>query len=158
MMQTWFEAKLKYMKVTESGSEKMTTEPFLLDAVSFTDAESRMIKQAQQMVKGGEFTVKDIKQSKIAEVFPYEDGEWWFKAKVNLVTVDEEAGREKKISVYYAVEADDAKEALQRLDECLDYMVIPYEVVTLNRTTIADIFPYDLEEHAKEWEDKKEGE
>lgn len=150
MMQTWFEAKLKYMKVTESGSERMTTEPFLLDAVSFTDAESRMIAQAQQMVKGGEFTVKDIKQSRISEVFPYEDGEWWFQAKVNLVTVDEEAGREKKIVVYYLIMADSVKQAVDRLAKDLDYLVIPYDLESVARTKIQDVFPYSLDEQAAE--------
>ena len=93
MMQTWFESKVKYMKTSESGSETMVTENFLLDAVSYTDAETRIIRQMQQIVRGGEFSVVDIKKSRIAEVFPYDDGEWWFKATINLVTVDEEAGK-----------------------------------------------------------------
>ncbi len=146
MMQTWFEAKLKYMKVTESGSEKMVTESFLLDAVSFTDAESRMTKEANQMIKGGEFAVKDIKQSQITEVYPYNNGEWWFKIKVALITIDEEAGREKRINNYYLVMADDASEALNRLHESLSYLLIPYTVMVLSRTSIIDVFPYDLDE------------
>jgi len=146
MMQTWFESKAKYMKVTESGKEQMVTENFLLDAVSFTDAETRMIRQMQQMVKGGEFTVVDIKKSKIAEVFPYDDGEWWFKVTINLVTVDEEAGREKKLRTYYLIMADDIKQALQRLDESLSYLVIPYVVTSVAVSTIVDVFPYNVSE------------
>jgi len=146
MMQTWFESKAKYMKTTESGKEQMVTENFLLDAVSFTDAETRMIRQMQQMVKGGEFTVVDIKKSKIAEVFPYDDGEWWFKVTINLVTVDEEAGREKKLRTYYLIMADDIKQALQRLDESLSYLVIPYVVTSVAVSTIVDVFPYNVSE------------
>lgn len=142
-MQTWFEAKLKYTKVFESGSEKMVTESFLLDAVSFTDAEARMIIAGNEMVRGGEFAVKDIKQSNVAEVFSYDVGEWWFKIKVSLVTVDEELGREKRINVYYLIMADDAKEALLRLDEALRYLLVPYVVMDLRRTVICDVFPYD---------------
>lgn len=149
-MQTWFEGKLKYMKVAGTGNERMATEQFLLDAVSFTDAETRMITQAQQMVRGGEFTVKDIKQSQIAEVFPYENGEWWWKVKVQLVSIDENAGREKKVTDYYLIMADDVNQAVARIDESLEYLVIPYTVVTLNRTNIADVFPYDPEEAAAE--------
>lgn len=148
MMQTWFETKLKYRKTAESGREQMVTETFVLDAVSYTDAESRMIKQAQQMVRGSEFSVKDIKPSNVAEIFPYDDGEWWFKIKVRLVTVDEQAGKEKKVNIHYLIMADDAKEALSRLDESLSYMVIPYVAMDLRRTTICDVFPYDLEEGA----------
>ena len=145
-MQTWFESKAKYVKISESGKEQMVTENFLLDAVSFTDAETRMIRQMQQMVKGGEFSVIDLKKSKIAEVFRYETGEWWFKATINLVTVDEEAGREKKLRAYYLIMADDIRQALERLDESLSYLVIPYVVSAVAVSTIVDVFPYNAEE------------
>lgn len=145
-MQTWFECKVKYNKVLDSGQEQLTTENFLLDAVSFTDAETRMIRQMQQMAKGSEFAVADIKKSRISEVFQYEFGEWWFKATINLVTIDEEAGKEKKLRTYYLIMADDIKEALQRLDESLSYLVIPYVVSSLAISIIVDVFPYNPNE------------
>ncbi len=141
-MQTWFECKVKYTKVTESGKEQTVTENFLLDAVSFTDAETRMTRQMEQMA-GGEFSVTDIKKSRIAEVFPFDSGAWWFKATVNLVTVDEEAGKEKKLRTYYLVMADDIKEALERLHDRLSFLVIPYVISSLAVSTIVDVFPYD---------------
>lgn len=146
-MQTWFECKAKYVKVTESGREQTITENFLLDAVSFTDAETRIIRQLEQIAKG-EFSVTDIKKSRIGEVFSYETGEWWFKATINLVTVDEEAGKEKKMRTYYLVMADDIKQALERLDESLSYLVIPYVVSAMAVSTIVDVFPYDPSESA----------
>ena len=145
-MQTWFESKVKYNKVSESRHEQLVTENFLLDAVSFTDAETRMIRQIQQMVKTGEFTVTDIKKSRIAEVFHYSTGEWWFKATINLVTIDEEAGKEKKLRTYYLIMADNIKEALERLDESLSYLVIPYFVSAISVSTIIDVFPYEPSE------------
>jgi len=144
-MNTWFECKVKYQKISESGKESMVTENFLLDAVSFTDAETRMIRQLQQMVKG-EFSVVDIKKSKIGEVFPYDSGEWWFKATINLVTVDEEAGKEKKLRTWYLVMADDIKQAIERLDNSLSYLVIPYVISSLAVSTIVDVFPYEPSE------------
>jgi Domain of unknown function (DUF4494) len=142
-MQTWFESKVKYVKVSQSGNEQMVTENFLLDAVSYTDAETRIIKQMQQSVKGGEFAIVDIKKSKIAEVFPFENGEWWYKATINLVTIDEEAGKEKKMRAFYLVMADDIQEALNRLDESLSFLVIPYVVSAITVSTIVDVFPYN---------------
>jgi len=141
-MQTWFESKVKYVKVSGSGNEQLVTENFLLDAVSYTDAETRIIRQMQQTVKGGEFQIVDIKKSRIAEVFQFEVGEWWYKATINLVTVDEEAGKEKKLRAYYLVMADDIKEALDRLDESLSFLVIPYVVSAIAVSTIVDVFPY----------------
>jgi len=145
-MQTWFESKVRYVKVSESGNEQTVSENFLLDAVSYTDAETRIIRQMQQMVKGGEFSIVDIKKSKIAEVFPYENGEWWFKATINLVTIDEDAGKEKKMRTYYLIMADDIKEALDRLEESLSFLVIPYVVSSMAVSTIVDVFPYDASE------------
>lgn len=142
-MQTWFESKVKYNKVSQSGNEQIVTENFLLDAVSYTDAESRTIRQMQELVRGGEFQIVDIKKSRIAEVFPYEAGEWWFKATINLVTVDEEAGKEKKMRTYYLIMADDIKEALARLEESLSFLVIPYVTSALAVSTIVDVFPYE---------------
>lgn len=145
-MQTWFESKVKYNKVSQSGNEQIVTENFLLDAVSYTDAETRTIKQMQELVRGGEFQIVDIKKSRIAEVFPFDEGEWWFKATINLVTVDEEAGKEKKMRTYYLIMADDIKEALARLEESLSYLVIPYVVSALAVSTIVDVFPYQPSE------------
>ncbi len=148
MMQTWFESKVKYSKVSQTGKEQMVTENFLLDAVSYTDAETRIIRNMQEMVRGGEFTIVDIKKSKIAEVFPFDDGELWFRATINLVTVDEDAGREKKLRTAYLIMADDINEALKRLDESLSYLVIPYVISAIAVSTIVDVFPYDPSESA----------
>ena len=137
----WFECKVKYQKFSESGKEYMVTENYLLDAVSFTDAETRIFRQMEQMVRG-EFSVIDIKKSRIGEVYPYGSGEWWFKATINLVTIDDEAGKEKKLRTIYLIMADDIREALDRLEESLSFLVIPYVVSSLAVSTIVDVFPY----------------
>lgn len=141
-MQIWFESKVQYIKVDESGKERKVTENYMLAAVSFTDAEARMIRVMQEMVKG-DFSVVDIKKSRVAEVFNYASGEWWFKAVINIVTIDEEAGREKKFRTNYLVPADDIGQALKRLDESLGYLVVPYVVTSLAVSTIVDVIPYN---------------
>lgn len=149
MMQTWFEAKLRYLAVAESGLEKLVTESYLLDAVSFTEAESRMIEQARQMVRG-EFAVKDIKQSNVDSVFLDSDGEFLYKAKINMVTIDEEAGREKRISIYYLVAGDNIEDAIKWLNKSMEYLVIPFEIVSVVKSAICDVFPYDISKHSSE--------
>ena len=141
MFQTWFECKVKYQKIDENGRERPVNENFLLDAVSFTDAETRIIAMMQTMVRG-EFAVTDIRKSKIAEVFPFEAGERWYRATINLVAIDEEAGREKKLRSVYLIQADDIREALDRLDESLSFLIVPYVVSSLAVSIIADVFPY----------------
>jgi len=141
MMQTWFECKVKYQKIDRDGRERQVTDSFMLDAVSYTDAEARIIAQMQTMVRG-EFTITDIRKSKIAEVFPFEAGEWWYKATINLTTIDEEAGKEKKLRTIYLIQADDIKEALARLEESLSFLIVPYVVSAIQVSLIADVFPY----------------
>ena len=144
-MQIWFESKVQYIKVDEGGRERKVTENYLLDAVSFTDAEARIIKAMQEMIKG-DFSVTNIKKSNVGEVFIYPEGEWWFKAAINMITIDEEAGREKKIRAYYLVQADDIEQAIKRLDESLGYLVVPYIVTSMAVSTIVDIIPYNPSE------------
>lgn len=140
-MQTWFECKVKYVKIDDDGRERKVSEVYLVDAVTFTDAETRIIKQLQTMVRG-EFVVDNIKKSNIVEIFPHEDGEWWYKAKIGIVTIDENAGKEKKINNYFLVAADDIKQALQRLEEGLSYILVPYQTTSLAVCNIVDVFPY----------------
>ena len=140
-MQTWFECKVKYVKIDDDGRERKVNEVYLVDAVTFTDAETRIIQQMQTMVRG-EFMVDNIKKSNIVEIFPHENGEWWFKAKIGIVTIDENAGKEKKINNYFLVAADDIKQALQRLEEGLSYVLVPYQTTSLAVSTIVDVFPY----------------
>jgi hypothetical protein len=99
-----------------------------------------------QSVVRGDFSVTDIRKSRIGEVFPFGAGEWWFKATINIVTIDEEAGREKKIKANYLVAADDISQALKRLDESLSYLVVPYIVTSIAVSTIVDVFPYNPSE------------
>lgn len=140
-MQTWFEVKVKYVKVDQDGREKKVSESYLVDAVSFTDAEARIIEQMQQIIRG-EFHIDNIKKSNIVEIFPAESGEFWYKARIAIVTIDEKAGKEKKVNNYFLVAADDFKEALQRLEEGLSYILVPYNTTSMALSPIVDVFPY----------------
>ncbi|MBN1768889.1 MAG: DUF4494 domain-containing protein [Prolixibacteraceae bacterium] len=152
-MQTWYECKVKYLKIDQSGHERKVNDNYLLDAVSFTDAETRIYKEMQQLTNG-EFQVVNIKKSNISEVIPSESGEWWYKAKINLITIDEEAGKEKKVTNYILVMADDINHALKRVEEGLSYMLVPYVVTSIQLSAIAEVFPYDEELQPKEIERK----
>ena len=162
-MQTWFEVKVKYVKVDQDGRERKVSESYLIDAVSFTDAEARTIEQMQQIIRG-EFHIDNIKKSNIIEIYPAESGEFWYKAKIAIVTIDEKAGKEKKVNNYFLVAADDFKEALQRLEEGLSYILVPYHTTAMNLSTIVDVFPYFKEEtqevlppHLKRIEPEQQG-
>ena len=144
-MQNWFEVKVKYEKVDQDGRERKVYETILIDAVSFTDAEACTIEEMKQVIRG-EFKIVNVKTSNIIEIFPSETGEFWFKAKISLVTIDEKAGKEQKVNNYFLVAADDINEALKRLEEGLSYMVVPYTVMAVNLSNIVDVYPYNPSE------------
>lgn len=143
-MQTWYECKVKYLKIDQGGYERKVNDNYLLDAISFTDAEARIFHQMNQLTNG-EFQVMNIKKSNLTEVIPSENGEWWYKAKISLITIDEEGGKEKKVNNYILVMADDINHALKRLEEGLSYMLVPYVATSIQLSTIVDVFPYDSE-------------
>jgi hypothetical protein len=140
-MKNWFEVKASFTKIDDDGRERKISESYLFDAVSFSDAEVRITEQLRQIIKG-EFVVDKISKSRICEVFPYESGEYWWKAKINIVTFDEKAGREKRTSNYFLVAADDLWEASIRLQEGLSYILIPYQVVGNSVSPIIEVYPY----------------
>jgi hypothetical protein len=140
-MQTWYECKVKYLKIDQGGFERNVNDNYLIDAISFTDAESRIF-QIMREITSGDFQVLNIKRSNITEVISKLDGEWWYKAKISLITIDEEAGKEKKINNYILVMANDIKDALKQLEDGLSYMLVPYVTTVIQLSTIAEVFPY----------------
>ena len=96
-MHNWFECKVSYEKIMEDGKQKKVTEPYLVDALSFTEAEARIIEELTPFISG-EFVIKDIKRAKLSEIFFNENGDRFYKIKVYFITIDEKSGSEKKTS------------------------------------------------------------
>jgi len=139
-MPSWYQGKITYQKEDEAGALRTVSETYLVDSVSFTEAEAKLYKQ---IVSGAsDFTVSGISKMRLADLFSYEDGEKWFKAKVVYFSVDEKSGKEKKIVNYMLVNADGIDQALARITESLRTMLIPYETTDVNLTQILDVFPY----------------
>lgn len=145
MQKNWFECKVKYDKMMENGLEKKVTEPYLVDALSFTEAESRIITEMTPFISG-EFTVANIKRANYSELFFDETGDKWYKAKVNFITLDEKSGAEKRTASYILIQAIDFTTALKNLLECMKGTLADYEIAAINETTIMDVFPYAVGE------------
>jgi hypothetical protein len=141
MTNNWFECKVKYVKIDENGKEKKVTEPYLVDAVSFTEAEARIHIELEKMIHS-DFMVTNISKSNISELFPNENGDRWFKAKTFFVTVDEESGKEKKSNNYMLVEANNVKDAYEYLTDGLSDMIVPFEIPSVAESPIMDVFPF----------------
>lgn len=145
-MSNWYEVKVKYVKIDElSGREKKVTEPYLIDAVSFTEAESRIHAELEQMIKG-DFQVTNISKANYSDLFPFGNADRWFKCKVNYVSLDDAAGKEKKVSSQMLVMGNDLKEAYDNLMTSLSGMAVDFNVVGINESPLMDVFPYFKEE------------
>jgi len=147
MTANWFEAKVKYVKVGEDGKERKVSESYLLDAMTYTEAESRIIKEMSGMIQG-EYYINGLKKSNITELVEStdENDDRWYKAKIAIIDVDEISGKEKSSGQYYLIAASGFKKALENLERSLSTFVVPYEVISITDTNFMDVFPYFSDE------------
>lgn len=146
MMHTWFECKIRYEKLMSNGMNKKVTEPYLVDALSFTEAEARIIEEITPYISG-EFTVSDIKRANYSELFVSEEetADRWFKCKLFFVTLDEKSGAEKKTSTQVLVQAADLRDAVKKLDEGMKGTMADYIIASVAETAIMDVYPYQAD-------------
>lgn len=142
-MHTWFICKIRYEKTMDNGIQKKVTEPYLVDALSFTEAEARIIEEMTPFISG-EFTVSDIKRANYSELFPCEEdaADRWFKCKLVFITLDEKSGAEKKTSTQVLVQAADLRDAVKKLDEGMKGTMADYQIASVAETAIMDVYPY----------------
>ena len=147
MMHTWFEVKIRYEKMMDNGMNKKVTEPYLFDALSFTESEGKCIQEMTPFITG-EFTVSDIKRANYSEIFFSEEdsADRWFKCKLMFITLDEKSGAEKKTATNILVQAADLRDAVKKLDEGMKGTMADYQIASVAETAIMDVYPYIPEE------------
>ena len=147
MQREWFECKVRYDKTLESGLVKKTTETYLVDALSFTEAEKRFIEEIEPFMTG-EFIVTDIKRARLSDLFDSDDlnDDRWFKARIAYISIDEKTAVEKRTVQSALVQANDFHRALARLDECMKGTLGEWVIVSITETTIVDVFKFKANE------------
>ena len=143
-MHNWFECKVSYEKMLENGMQKKVTEPYLVDALSFTEAEARIIEEIRPFITG-EFTVTDIKRARLSELFFNENGDRFYKIKVYFITLDEKSGAEKRTAATMLAQASTLKEAIAVLEEGMKGTMADYSIAEVIETQILDVFPFNTE-------------
>lgn len=143
-MTNWFECKVRYDKMLESGIQKMVTEPYLVDALSFTEAEARIIEEITPFISG-DFSVSAVKRTNISEIFWDETGDKWYKVKTNFITIDEKSGAEKKTASYILVQASEFKVALDNFMEGMKGTLADFEIASITETPLMDVYRIRIE-------------
>ena len=134
---TWFTTKVKYQKTQEDGTEKVVSETYVVDALSFTEAESSIIDEMSVYVSG-EFHVSGITKSAFGEIFfsDVDDDDKWYRAKLQFITIDDKSDKEKRTNVVYLVQAKSLARALRYIDEVMGKTMIDYDTIGINETPI----------------------
>ena len=138
-MQNWYECRVKFEKTLENGTQKKVTEAYLVDAMSFTEAENRIIEEMKPYISG-EFEVTAVKKNRISELFIDPMGDKWYRAKVNFITLDEKSGAEKRTASAMLIQAKDFETAVINLKEGMKGTMSDWEINTLSETTLMDVF------------------
>ncbi len=141
-MAQWIETRLRYDKIDERGKQRKVTEPYLVDALSFTEAEARIANEMKSYISG-DFDVSAVKKVKIAEVIPSDAGGWWYKLRAMFISIDERTGAEKLTPHDFMIQADNIEEAIMTFKSEV-HLLIDYKIAGITETPILDIFPADL--------------
>lgn len=143
-MHNWFECKIKYEKTVEEGKIQKVNEAYLVDALSFTEAEARITDEMRPFITG-EFEVANIRRARIAEMFPNANGDRWYRCKVMFVTIDEEKGIEKRTANAMYVQASNIEDALKGLVQGMGNSLVDYEIAAITETPILDVYLYEAQ-------------
>lgn len=141
-MNNWFTVKVKYTKQLDNGALKRVSEPYLLAAMTFTDAEARIYEELGQVIRG-EFNVVGIVRTEIHDIFAYDDADVWYKVKIKYEGIEEgESDKAKKVSQNFLVSAESVKQAYERIQESLSTLMVDFEIPSITVSPIVEIFPY----------------
>lgn len=142
-MANWFECKVRYDKMMENGVVKKVNEPYLIDALSFTEAEARIIKEQTPFISG-DFSVSAVKRTKISEIFRDDRADKWYLVKVSFITIDEKSGAEKRSVSQMLVAGNEFKDAFDNFMEGMKGTLGDFEIVSIAETPIMDVYDAEL--------------
>lgn len=139
-MAQWIEVKVRYEKMTESGKTVKVTDPYLVDALSCTEAEARVVEEITPFVN--DFNVLSVNKTKISEIFWDETGDRFYKVKVNFITIDEKSAVEKRTASYILVQASTFADALANFNNGMKGTMANYEIESITETKIVEVYRY----------------
>jgi len=152
-MTDWFTVKIKYLKPSpDDGSITSKSEAYMLNALSFTEAEARLQGILEEYIP--EYNLLACAKTNIQDVIIDEAYENFFKVKVSYVSADPDSGKEKKINENYIIQADGLKEAYEKMEVRLQGSIVSWEIPSITKSNVVDVFPY-IEETVLE--NKEEG-
>lgn len=142
-MANWFECKVRYDKTMENGLIKKVNEPYLVDALSFTEAEARIIEEQTPFISG-EFSVSAVKRTKISEIFWDDSADKWWLVKVAFITIDEKTAAEKRTTTLILTAANNIKHAYDNFMQGMQGTMSDFEIISIAETPLMDVYKAKL--------------
>lgn len=143
-MASYYLVKIRIEGFDDLGVFKTKYESYLFDAISYTEAEAKGYENLIQLHPN--FEVANITKMRLSDLFNNPTGDYWYKGKIALSSLDEKTGKEKRQFENLLVNAETFQEALERVLEGYKQLIVPYELVSLNLTPILEVFPYQSKE------------
>lgn len=139
----WYEVKFQHEQTQEDGTQKKVTELYTVDALSFTEAESKITEEMKLYVSGETF-IKAITRAPYKEIFfdERESADKYYKARLDFITIDEKTEKEKKSTVTYLVQAASLDEAKKNINEVMGTTMVDYDIQSIAETKIIDVFEH----------------
>ena len=137
----FFEVKIQYQKFLEDGKEKKVNEQYVVEALSFTEAEARITEEMTNYTDG-DFDVVSEKIAPYNEIFLSDNSsdDKWFLSKVGFITLDERTAKEKKQTFRYLVQAATSEHALDYTKTMLNQCLSDYSIDSVQDTPTLDVF------------------
>lgn len=147
----FFEVKIQYQKTLEDGKEKKVTEQYVVEALSFTEAETRIVEEMTHYISG-DFDIVSEKIASYNEIFLSDNStdDKWFVSKVGFITLDEKTAKEKKQTFRYLVQAATSELAMYYTKEMFSHGMSEYSIDSVQDTPTLDVFLYEVKKEVVE--------
>ena len=153
----WFETTVRYERQTEDAGQKKVNEIYVVDALTFGEAEETITKEMEPFVTG-EFEVKNISPASYGEIFFSDNAndDKWYKAKLTFITIDEKTSKEKRTNTNYLVQAGSFNAAVKNVEQVMGTTMVDYVIANMSETKIMDVYEHHAKTKNEEVNDKPE--
>ena len=132
----FFEVQVVYTRQTGEDNPCTVKESYLVESLTPSNAENRVIEELKPLISGS-FEVLRIIQRKFYGYIPNSEGDNWYKARVEMITI-EDSGRESRNGVIVYVQASSVKKAVKQLQMNLEQC--DCELVSIAKTPILELY------------------
>lgn len=143
-MAKYIQVNARYDKMFENGITKKVTEPYLADALSCTEAEARVVEELRPFISG-DMNITSVTTTKISEIFFDETGDYFYKVKVNFITLDEKTAVERRTASFILVQANTLEDALKKFHDGMKGTIADYEIESISQTKIVEVYKFKPE-------------